>query len=73
MGDLKLYDKDENQLSFPVNTVHGFSTDIRMEFGILKSGKIYQKEASCSTYQVLNYRIEMLLNNVKQMAMNTVF
>ena len=51
MDDLKLYGKDENQVTSLINTVHCFSTDIKMEFGlkkcgvlILRRGKIEQIE-----------------------------
>ena len=51
MDDLKLYAKNEDQLSMLVRTVHMFSYDIDMEFGIkkcgvstLKRGKIVRSE-----------------------------
>lgn len=36
MDDLKLYGKSRNQIDLLVRTVHIFSTDIGMEFGIKK-------------------------------------
>ena len=51
MDDLKLYAKDESQVSSLVDTVYAFSTDIKMEFGlkkcgilILKRGKVKQMD-----------------------------
>ena len=51
MDDLKLYAKNEEQTNTLVRTVHVFSTDIGMEFGIkkcgiltMKWGKIVKKE-----------------------------
>ena len=38
MDDLKLFSKSEEQMNAHVRTVHVFSTDIRMEFGIKKCG-----------------------------------
>ena len=51
MDDLRLYDKSEEQVNTRVRTVHVFSTDISMEFGIkkcaiftMKSGRIVTSE-----------------------------
>ena len=51
MDDLKLYAKTEDQMSMLVRTVHMFSNDIGMEFGMkkcgvltLKRGKIVRSE-----------------------------
>ena len=51
MDDLRLYDKSEEQVNTRVRTVHVFSNDINMEFGIkkcaiftMKSGRIVTSE-----------------------------
>ena len=51
MDDMKLYAKNEDPLSMLIRTVHMFSNDIGMEFGmkkcdvlILKRGKIVRNE-----------------------------
>ena len=38
MDDLKLFDKSKNQIDSLVQTVHIFSEDIGMQFGIKKCG-----------------------------------
>ena len=38
MDDLKLFAKSKNQVDFLVQTLHIFSEDICMQFGIKKSG-----------------------------------
>ena len=43
MDDLKLYAKNEEQTNTLVRTVHVFSTDIGMEFGIKKCGILTMK------------------------------
>ena len=43
LDDLKLYAKSEEQTNTLVRTVHVFSTDIGMEFGIKKSGILTMK------------------------------
>ena len=43
MDDLKLYAKSEQQTNTLVRTVHVFSTDIGMEFGIKKCGILTMK------------------------------
>ena len=43
MDDLKLYAKDESQVSSLVDTVYAFSTDIKMEFGLKKCGVLVLK------------------------------
>ena len=43
MDDLKLYAKSEEQTNTLVRTVHVFSTDIGMEFGIKKCGILTMK------------------------------
>ena len=43
MDDLKLYAKNEEQTNTLVRTVHVFSTDIGMEFGIKKFGILTMK------------------------------
>ena len=43
MDDLKLYAKDESQVSSLVDTVYAFSTDIKMEFGLKKRGVLALK------------------------------
>ena len=43
MDDLKLYAKNEEQIDSLVRTVHIFSTDIGMEFGIKKCGVLILK------------------------------
>ena len=43
MDDLKLYAKSEGQTNTLVRTVHVFSTDIGMEFGIKKCGILTMK------------------------------
>ena len=43
MDDLKLYGKREEQKNTLVRTVHVFSTDIGMEFGIKKCGILTMK------------------------------
>ena len=44
MDDLKLYAKNEDQLSMLVRTVHMFSNDIGMEFGMKKCGVLTLKQ-----------------------------
>ena len=43
MDDLKLYGKDESQVSSLIDTVYAFSADIRMEFGLKKCGVLVLK------------------------------
>ena len=43
MDDLKLYAKSEEQANTLVKTVHVFSTNIGMEFGIEKCGNLEMK------------------------------
>ena len=43
MDDLKLYAKDESQVSSLVDTAYAFSTDIKMEFGLKKCGVLVLK------------------------------
>ena len=43
MDDLKLYAKSEEQTNTLVRTLHVFSTDISMEFGIKKCGILTMK------------------------------
>ena len=43
MDDLKLYGKSRDQIDSLVRTVHLFSTDIRMEFGIKKCALLILK------------------------------
>ena len=43
MDDLKLFAKSKEQTNAPVRTVHVFSTDIGMEFGIKKCGILTMK------------------------------
>ena len=43
MDDLKLYAKNENQLSMLVRTVHMFGNDIGMEFVVKKCGVLILK------------------------------
>ena len=43
MDDLKLFSKSEEQIDTLVRTVHLFSTDIRMEFGMQKCGILTMK------------------------------
>ena len=43
MDDLKLYAESEEQTNTLVRTVHVFSTDIGMEFGIKKCGILTMK------------------------------
>ena len=40
MDNLKLYSKSEEQIDSLIQTTHIFSTDIGMEFGIMKCGVI---------------------------------
>ena len=48
MDDLKLYAKDQNQLDTLINTVHIFSSDIGMEFGMKKCGVLILKRGKVS-------------------------
>ena len=48
MEDLKLYAKSEEQEKTLVGTVHVFSTDIGMEFGIRKCGILTMKRGKKS-------------------------
>ena len=43
MDDLKLFGQSERDIESLVNTVHGFSCDIGMQFGIEKCGVIIMK------------------------------
>ena len=43
MDDLKLYGKDEAQIDSLVKSVHTFSTDVGLEFGLTKCGFIILK------------------------------
>ena len=45
MDDLKLFGKTEKELDVLVNTVRIYSEDIRMEFGIKKSGVLVMKKS----------------------------
>ena len=44
MDDLKLFGKNEEQIDSLVKTVHVFSKDIGMEFGIKKCGMLVMKK-----------------------------
>ena len=44
MNDLKLFGKNEEQIDSLVKTVHIFSKDIGMEFGIKKCGMLVMKK-----------------------------
>ena len=44
MDDLKLFAKSEEQIDTIVRTVHVFSTDIGMEFGMKKMWNSYHEE-----------------------------
>ena len=55
MDDLKLFGKNEEQIDSLVNTVHIFSTDIGMEFGLRKCGVVTLKRgklARCEGIQL---------------------
>ena len=49
MDDLKLFGKTESQLDTLLNTVHIFSQDIKMEFGISKCGILLMKRGKLAT------------------------
>ena len=46
MDDLKLFVKSEEQIDTLVRTVHVFSTDIGMEFGMKKCGIVTMKRGN---------------------------
>ena len=46
MEDLKLFSKSEEQIGTLVRTVHVFSTDTGMEFGMKKCGFLIMKRAN---------------------------
>ena len=48
MDDLKLFGKSYEQIDSLVHTVHTFSTDIGMEFGIKKCGMLVLKRGKIS-------------------------
>ncbi len=57
MDDLKLFGKNEEQIDSLVNTVHVFSTDIGMEFGLRKCGVLTLKRgkiARCEGIELPN-------------------
>ena len=43
MDDLKLFSKSEKHMDIVVRTVHVFSTEIRIEFGMKKCGILIMK------------------------------
>ena len=54
MDDLKLYGKDEDQISSLINTVYCFTTDIKMEFGLKKCGVLILKRGKVSNIDSIN-------------------
>ena len=55
MVDIKLFGKNEEQIDSLVKTVHLFSKDIGMEFGIRKCGMLVIKKGKI----VESYRIQL--------------
>ena len=48
MADLKLYGKNKKQVDALINTVRVFSSDIAMEFGIIKYAVLVMKRGKVS-------------------------
>ena len=46
MDDFKLFGKTENQIDSLINSVHMFSVDVGMEFGIKKCGCLISKRGN---------------------------
>ena len=51
MDDLKLFAKSEKGLDSLAQTVHGFSNDIVMKFGIDKCAMVVLKRGKVSSYE----------------------
>ena len=51
MDDLKLYSKSDTQIDWLVRTVHLFSKDIGMEFGVKKCGVLILKRGKVVEYE----------------------
>ena len=54
MDDLKLFGQSGSHIESLVNTVHTFSCDIGMQFGIEKCGVIIMKRGKMVTYDGIN-------------------
>ena len=50
MNDLKLFGKNQNQIDSLVNTVHVYSNDIGMEFGINKCGVLVMERGKVNRW-----------------------
>lgn len=66
MDDLKLYGKDEGQIDLLVKTVHIFSEDTGMEFGIKKSGVLIIRKSKISRFEGIEIPSEEIMNEVEE-------
>ena len=60
MDDLKLFSKSEKQMDTLVRTVHVFSTDIGIEFGMKKCGILTMKRRKvvrCERKKLPNFEV----------------
>ena len=66
MDDLKLFGKNEKQIDSLVTTVHIFSTDIGMEFGLRKCGVVTLKRGKIARCEGIELPDGELMKEVKQ-------
>ena len=66
MDDLKLFGKNEEQIDSLVNTVHIFSTDIGMEFGLRKCGVVTLKRGKLARCEGIELPDGEVMKEVEQ-------
>ncbi|XP_063611810.1 uncharacterized protein LOC134785404 [Penaeus indicus] len=66
MDDLKLYAKTEDQMSMLVRTVHMFSNDIGMEFGMKKCGVLTLKRGKIVRSEVIKLADGQTMKEVQE-------
>ena len=66
MDDLKLFGKNEEQIDSLVNTVHIFSTDIGMEFGLRKCGVVTLKRGKLARCEGIELPDGKVMKEVEQ-------
>ena len=66
MDDLKLFDKSKNQIDSLVQTVHIFSEDIGMQFGIKKCGVLIMEWGKVIRTDGIRLRVGSYMKNIDE-------
>ena len=66
MDDLKLFDKSKNQIDSLVQTVHIFSEDIGMQFGIKKCGVLIMERGKVIRTDGIRLRVGSYMKNIDE-------